>query len=242
MKLEVLDIPSDGQTLAGLRYLPEGKRREIALVFAHGFTSGKYSMDGIAGYLAGKGYEGVTFDYVGHKLGASGGEMRRALQAAENLRDALRWTRQHIEAERIALVGHSMGAAATLQVAAWEKDRSGTPPLVGIACLCIGLRPARHFETAIGKTMLTQRQDYVAGAPARQIIGEMETLVQSARAIGGLPALFVAARQDVLVPIAEVEELATLAAPDSTVAIIDSSHQEAPDRAKTAVLQWLEAR
>src|SRR2546421_12047575 len=96
----------------------------MALLFAHGFSSGKYSMDSLAGYLAARGYEGWTFDFVGHKLGGSGGEMRTAQQAAENLRDALAWVRGHSEAREICLIGHSMGAAAALQVAAWERHRT----------------------------------------------------------------------------------------------------------------------
>jgi len=65
LRLETIRIPSGGVELAGLRYMPEGTPRTTALLFAHGFTSSKHSMDGLASYLASHGYVGVTFDFVG---------------------------------------------------------------------------------------------------------------------------------------------------------------------------------
>src|SRR5579862_7808706 len=116
----MVSMPGEWITLAGLRYLPERGARDTALVFTHGFTAGKYSLDILASYLAQRGYEGLTFDLAGHKLGATGGQMTRAEQAAENLRDALHWLRLRTSARNIVLIGHSMGAAATLRTAAWE--------------------------------------------------------------------------------------------------------------------------
>src|SRR5690348_1620861 len=98
---------------------------------AHGFTSGKYSMDSLANYLATRGFEALTFDFVGHKLGCSGGEMVTIAQAPANLADVLHWFRGVTEAERIVLVGHSMGAAAALATAAWEIAERATPELIG---------------------------------------------------------------------------------------------------------------
>ncbi len=242
MKLETVQIPAEDVVLAGLRYVPEGRIKTTALLFTHGFTSGKYSLDSLAGYLAGRGYPGLTFDLVGHKLGGTGGEMRRTMQAAENVRDALNWLRQHTEAERVALIGHSMGAAASLQVGAWEQERSGTPPLAGVVSMCMGLDPAEGFGTQIGRAMLLQRQDYVAGAPALELLTGLNTLVHAASELGDLPVLFIAARQDVLLPVVRVEGLAALAGPNTTVTALDASHLDTPDRSRATIIQWLEAR
>ncbi len=245
MKLEAVTIPGEEVSIAALRYVPVKVAHPTALLFAHGFTSGKYSLDLLASYLAGKGYEGLTFDFVGHKLGATGGEMRHARQAVENLQAALDWLRQNTRAEQIALVGHSMGAAASLAVAAQEQQNppnANLPHLAGIVSICMGLEPSRGFMEAIGRAMLTQRSDYVAGAPAVQLLTEIESLVPSAQHLGSLPALFIAARQDVLIPVARVEGLAQLAGPSAQVAVIDASHLEAPDRARAAISQWLESR
>ena len=238
MKLESVRIPGETIELAALRYVPEAKNQDTALLFAHGFTSGKYSLDGLASYLAGRGYEGLTFDFVGHKLGATGGELRSMAQIPENLRQALRWLQNHSIARQIVLIGHSMGAAAALAVAATEGANSGSR-LAGLACLCIGTDPSHGFHGLIGQTMLTQRADYIAGSPASELIRELDSLVLSARDLPPLPTLFLAARQDVLIPVSRVEALAALA-PHATLEILDSSHLEAPDRARAALLRWLQ--
>lgn len=252
MKLETVAIRGRTQHLSALRYLPSRNRRGIALVLAHGFTSGKYSMDTLASYLAMRGYEGLTFDFVGHKLGGSGGSMETMAQAPDNFADALAYLRSVTEAESIVLIGHSMGAAAALATAAWEITKLASPaligkevmpevegpPLAGIVCLCMGMEPSRGFDSAIGQAMVEQRSDYVEGAPALQLLREIDDLIAAAGQIGSLPALFVAARQDVLVTVERVERLAAMA-PNSAVEMIESSHLEAPDRARPVIYSWL---
>lgn len=252
MRLETVSIRGRASDIAGLRYLPEGNRRSTALLLAHGLTSGKYSLDSLANYLATRGFESLTFDFVGHKLGCSGGEMQTIGQAPGNLADALHWLRAVSEAEQIVLIGHSMGAAAALATAAWELTERSTPeligkssgredlgaPLAGVICICMGADPAAGFETAIGKAMLEQRQDYIAGARAIDLVHEIEGLAMSAAGLGPLPALFIAAKQDVLVSVDRVIRLAQLA-PNSTVQVIESSHLEAPDKSRAAVYSWL---
>lgn len=243
MKLEAVRIPSEGVQLAALRYVHANVAHPTALLFAHGFTSGKYSLDLLASYLAGRGFEGLTFDFIGHKLGATGGEMHHTDQAVANLRDALAWLRQNTDATQIVLVGHSMGAAAALAVAAHERQHPSAPDtarLAGIVCLCMGLEPSRGFSGAIGRAMLTQRSDYVAGAPAVQLLMGLEHLILAADRVGNLPALFIAARQDVLISPERVEGLAVRVGPSASVAIIESSHLEAPDRSRATISQWLE--
>lgn len=241
MKLETVHIPGAGGALAGLFYQPETPSRSLALVLAHGFTSGKYSMDPLAGYLASRGYECLTFDFVGHKLGASEGRMERTVQVAENMRDALTWLRTRTTAEKIVLVGHSMGAAAALQTCAWERQSpTSGPPLAGLVCLCMGREPARSFDTHLGKAMLAQRSDYVVGAPALELLIGLNALVLSAQEIGPLPTLCIAARQDVLVPVRSVEELAALVGPHAAVIELEAMHLDAPDRARGPIANWLE--
>ena len=244
MRLEAVRIPGEGVELAGLRYVPGRTPRSTALVFAHGFTAGKYSLDGLASYLAGRGYVGLTFDFVGHKLGATGGEMRHSTQAAENLQAALGWMRAHTEAERIALIGHSMGAGAALAVAAqkWRNPAERGARPAGVVCLCLGTEPTKGFESAVGKAMLEMRRDYVAGAEPLQLLTELGEMIREAEGLQGLPALFVAARQDVLVSVARVEALAALAGESASVTVIESSHLDAPDRARATVIRWLEEK
>lgn len=242
MKLEVVAIPSGSLNLAALRYVPEAPPNPIALIYAHGYTSGKYSLDGLANYLATRGYTGLTFDFVGHKLGGSGGELRHLRQTTENLRDALHWLRQHTPVERVVLAGHSMGAAAVLQTAAQERrnPEAETAKLAGVVCLCLGSHPTQGFDSVVGETMLSQRSDYVAGSPPQELLPEMDTMVSAAGDLGDLPSLFIAARQDVLVPVASVEALAALAGPGASVTVIAAAHLDAPDRSRAALIRWLE--
>lgn len=252
MRLEVVTIPGRSIDLSGLRYLPDRDRRPIAVILAHGFTSGKYSMDNLASYLAARGYEALTFDFVGHKLGGTGGRMETIMQAPANLSDAMSWLRTVSDAEKIVLIGHSMGGAAALTAAAWEISHLASPallgktgprstpasPLAGLVCMCMGTDPSAGFDTELGRAMLEQRRDYVAGAPALDLLREVDGLVESAAALDTLPVLFIAAKQDVLVKVERVERLAQLA-PRAAVQIVDSSHLEAPDRSRGVIFSWL---
>lgn len=242
MLLKNITIPGRSGALAALRYIPAKARRDAAAILIHGFTSGKYSMDSLAGYLATRGFEVITFDVVGHKLGASGGEMNHIVQAAENTDDVLAWTRANCECASLVLVGHSMGAAAALQTIAWDRarnaDRRPAVPIVGVAALCMGLQPSRGFDGPIGKAMLKQREDYVQGAPALSLLQQLDGMIDSIDGIGPIRALFIAARQDVLISVESVAGLAARAV-NSEMIEIDGSHLEAPDRARPAIAAWL---
>jgi pimeloyl-ACP methyl ester carboxylesterase len=241
MKLENLTIPSGEHQLAALHYQPDGDPRPLAIIYTHGFTSGKYSMDNLAAYLATKGYEGLTFDLVGHKLGASSGKLVRMMQVPESLRDVLTSFRRMTDAPQIVLVGHSLGAASSLQVAAWtEEPKSELPTLAGVAALCMGDQPARAFDSTVGKAMLDLRQTYVEGAPARQLLEELAEIVHRLPALQRTPALFVAARQDVLVSPDRVQSFGQRLAAHAEFAVIESSHLDAPDKSKVTLLRWLE--
>jgi fermentation-respiration switch protein FrsA (DUF1100 family) len=106
----------------------------------------------------------------------------------------------------------------------------------------MGRHPSRGFEGVIGKTMLEQRRDYVAGAPALTLLQQLDSLTLAAGGVGLLPALFVAAKQDAVVPPEWVAELAALAGSTATLTVLDTTHLEAPDRARPTILQWLQAQ
>jgi len=80
----------------------------------------------------------------------------------------------------------------------------------------------------------------VVGAPALDLLTGLNTMVLAAREVGDLPALFIAARQDVLVRVESVEGLAALVGPHATVTALDAMHLDAPDRARGTIASWLE--
>ncbi len=226
-------IPSQEGTLAGLHYSPDQSTKEVALVCSHGFTSGKYSLDGLVSYLALKGYEGLTFDFVGHKLGGTGGEMRSMSQAVENVHGAVDWMQKRFPEKRIVLLGHSMGAAASLAVASRDSE------VAGVIALCMGTEPMLGFQGVVGRTMQAQRRDYVQGAPVEELMQGVESLLPLLGELKDTPALFVAARQDVLFSVERVSALAQLSGTNTRFETIDATHLDAPDRAKSVVLSFL---
>ncbi len=109
---------SDGNTLAGSLEAPEGAVRCYAL-FAHCFTCGKdiAAASRIARALTASGIAVLRFDFTG--LGNSDGDFANS-NFSSNLQDllaAVAFLRSDYEAPRL-LIGHSLGGAAVLAMAA----------------------------------------------------------------------------------------------------------------------------
>lgn len=235
MKLIRITIPSGPVTLSGLVYMPEGEARGLGVVLAHGYTASKASMDQLAAYLCGRGYPCLAFDFRGHKLGGSTGELNAASEAVEDLDAAVQWARTHFERSSCALVGHSMGALISLVVASQQ------PEVTCVVAIATGSQPTRGFAGKVGQAMLTQRADYVVGLEPSRLLAQMDALAQNIGTLDGRPALFVAARGDVLMKPESVRELALrVVGPQAEYVEVDGSHLEAPDRARGVVGNWLD--
>jgi putative redox protein len=109
---------SDGATLAGRLDLPAGPARATAL-FAHCFTCSKdlVAAGRIAAELNAQGIAVLRFDFTG--LGSSEGDFAHTDFSSNlaDLRRAADWLREHHRAPQL-LVGHSLGGAAAIAVAA----------------------------------------------------------------------------------------------------------------------------
>ncbi|MHA7773653.1 bifunctional alpha/beta hydrolase/OsmC family protein [Roseibium sp. M-1] len=107
-----------GARLAARLDLPAGRIRAFAL-FAHCFTCSKDipAARHIAGALAKEGIAVLRFDFTG--LGGSGGDFSSTdfSSNVEDLKKAADFLRQKFEAPQL-LIGHSLGGAAILSVAA----------------------------------------------------------------------------------------------------------------------------
>jgi dipeptidyl aminopeptidase/acylaminoacyl peptidase len=100
------------------------KRRAVTVVYCHGVYE---SQDGVSTWLlADAGYSVLTFDYrgFGHstmKRKTNEGMARDAMAALRYVR-----SREDVDADRVAVFGHSMGAAYALSMGA-DAQRAGEP-------------------------------------------------------------------------------------------------------------------
>jgi len=111
-------VGSQGDDLAARLDLPAGPPRAFAL-FAHCFTCGKdiLAASRIARALTDEGFAVLRFDFTG--LGMSDGEFENTnfTSNTDDIRAAADWLRDNHKAPQI-LIGHSLGGAAVLSVAA----------------------------------------------------------------------------------------------------------------------------
>jgi len=234
MDLVRIRVQVEPVSLAALAYVPDGALKPLACVLSHGFTASKATLDLLAAYLAGRGYGCLTFDFRGHKLGGSTGELRSMDEAVEDLQAAVATARERFGRERCVLVGHSMGALVSFAVAAED------PNTVGVVAIATGAKPSKGFSSAAGRAMLEQRSSYVEGADPRTLLEQMDSLAANVERLGDRPSLFVAARHDLLVRPDTLRSLSLLAGPTAQFIEVEAQHLDAPDRARGAVAKWLD--
>ena len=111
-----IDFAAESGTLHGELILPEGKSPFPGAVLCHGLGADHRSMRPSALRLARHGIATLSFDFRGHGKSeglVDGNEAKDVIAALERL-----FHHPKIDPQRIALVGHSMGAAAAIPAAA----------------------------------------------------------------------------------------------------------------------------
>lgn len=121
-------LPVEGGARGARKYLltpPPPEERPPAVVVMHGFAEDRASMSGLARRIADSGYAVLSFDAMGH--GANRNPLRQSLAVADGFAghfeaavDFLR-TWPFVDGERIAVLGHSMGAQAALDYASRDS-------------------------------------------------------------------------------------------------------------------------
>lgn len=118
-------LPAQGGRVAASKYFdappPPRAERKPAVVVMHGFAGDRASMSGLSRRLADAGYAVLAFDATGH--GENRNRFARSTPRADDFAadfgaavDFLReWP--FVDGERIAVLGHSMGARAALDYA-----------------------------------------------------------------------------------------------------------------------------
>lgn len=226
-------VRAPGADLAALSYEPT-RQSETGVVLAHGYTGSKESLDVLAAYLCSKGWPCMTFDFRGHKLGASAGSMETAADGVEDLRAVIGYARMRWSSPRLVLIGHSMGGALALAISGDD------PSIAGVGVLGASASVVRGFDTPAGEALMAQRGDYVEGAPAAQVLREAGELCRAASPPAGCRMLFVAARGDIVVRAESVKALAERYGEAAQFIMVDGGHMDLPIRARGHVANWLE--
>jgi len=143
---------SEAVPMAGILFVPDNlpqRERRPGIVFCHGFTAVKeVLLPEAARRLAQLGYVVLTFDY--RFLGESGGEPRRQILPMlqiQDIRNAVTFLQHQPEvyADRIGLLGVSLGGANVSYAAGVEERVKATVSVCGIGDCGRWIRDACHF-------------------------------------------------------------------------------------------------
>ncbi|MGR4064083.1 MAG: alpha/beta hydrolase [Vulcanimicrobiaceae bacterium] len=232
MSLELLRAQGSRNGVTVLRY---GARRPrgVTIVAGHGYSSSKHNLDFLCSFLAGHGFEIYSLDFPGHKLGASGGDLRGVDDCVDAMAAAVSLAREHRRSP-VYTMGHSMGAMTALFTAAAD------PGIAGAIAIATGYgRPSAL--TSLQKAGATDfRSSYVDGVTLPELVRDVDArYAAQLPLLAGRPSLYVAADRDGMVRPASVRELHDRAPEPKSFATIESDHTYAAENAKAVVLEWL---
>ncbi|HXG21272.1 MAG TPA: alpha/beta hydrolase [Methylomirabilota bacterium] len=143
---------SESVPMAGILFMPDNLQKgetRPGVIMCHGFTAVKeVLLPEVARRLAQLGYVVLTFDY--RFLGESGGEPRRQiipLLQIEDIRNAVTFLQHQpeVHADRIGLLGVSLGGANVSYAAGVEERVKATVSVCGIGDCGRWIRDACHF-------------------------------------------------------------------------------------------------
>ncbi|PID60970.1 MAG: dipeptidyl aminopeptidase [Gammaproteobacteria bacterium] len=192
-----------------------------ATLIMHGWGSNAAMMLAMAAPLRAAGQAALFIDARSH--GRSDGEAFSSMpRFAEDIATGLAWlrTRPGIDGERLSLIGHSVGAAATLLHASRHHD----------VCAVISLSAFAHPREVMQRWIRSQRLplECVANLVLRhveRVIGERFDDIAPVSTAARLkcPLLVVHGRQDDTVPFDDARRIVA-AAPCSRLLAIDGDH------------------
>lgn len=166
------DVVLSGEVPATL-YLPSAAAGTAppVVVVGHGYSADRVTMSWFARTLASTGYAVLTFDFEGH--GANVNPLEGDL--VEDVDSALDWlgTSADVDADRVAVMGHSMGSHAVLQFAS-RDSRPGAVIALGSGVTELeGSRRPRNLLLLLGEREPADLQEAtrnlfaeLVGAPA----------------------------------------------------------------------------
>jgi pimeloyl-ACP methyl ester carboxylesterase len=232
VNVELRYLPVGAGNIAVLDYEPR-RPRGVALAVGHGYSSSKHNLDVLCAFLASHGFNVLSVDFPGHKLGASGGRLSSIDDLTASLDAAVRFAREQYTPIVYAM-GHSMGATTALRACAADDGVAGS---ISIAT---GWGRPRALTALNANVVVDLRAGYVNGLTLPELAAQTEPVLDAALArLAGRPCLYVAADRDAMVSRDSAFELFERAPEPKTFAVISSDHTYAGENARGTVLAWL---
>jgi dienelactone hydrolase len=191
-----LYLPQVGEDDGDLPSPPaKGQPRPPVVVMAHGYSADRASMSGMARSLAKAGYAVLSIDLRGHGSNTRGfqGELSGDIDSAVDWAQ----TSPFVDGERIAVLGHSMGASAVLDFASQDSRPKAVIPVSGGFILHDAVVPAHTLLISASgdPDRIGDRQDELrgeiraaGGSVTRTTVGGTNhlTILRSSEAIGDI--------------------------------------------------------
>lgn len=233
MPLDLIRVGARNNDVAVLVYEPR-RARNVTIVAGHGYSSSKQNLDLLCAFLQSHGFRVFSLDFPGHKLGASGGELRGMDDCVDAMSAVVDAARASGETP-VYTLGHSMGAITALFVAAND------PAIAGSVAIATGYGRPTAFSALRGA--IDFRSSYVVGVDLPTLFEGVEaTFDRMLPKLEGRPVLYIGASRDAMVSSASVRELYGRAPEPKTFAMVESDHTGAGEHARGDVLQWLNHR
>jgi len=232
MALELIRVRAERNDVAVLVYEPR-RPRNVSIVAGHGYSSSKHNLDFLCAFLQSHGFEVYSLDFPGHKLGASGGELRGFDDCVDAMAAAIAAARRR-GTGAIYTLGHSMGAATALFSAA--QDRT----VAGVIAIATGYGRPGALQTLKNAGATDFRSSYVDGVDLQTLFADADDrFARALPQLEGRPVLYVGASRDAMVPSSSVRALYERAPDPKAFVTIESDHTYAGEHARGDVLQWL---
>lgn len=170
-RMEVLHIPTHGETVNGVAYLAAGAGVHPTVVFFHGLPGIEKNQD-LAQAARRAGWNAVMFSYRG-SWGSPGkfsvsGSLEDADAVLAFVEDAANARKFGIDAKHLVVVGHSMGGWVAAHTAARHPELAGVALISAADMGRIGTMPRAQVVSGLRDGM-----DSLAGTTPEQMANEL---------------------------------------------------------------------
>lgn len=258
--MESFQIPSHGEKMNAIAYIPAGAGvHPVAIVF-HGFPGNEKNLD-LAQAIRRAGWVSVFFDYRG-SWGTPGAfsfthAMEDSAAAVAFLREPANAARLHVDSKRIVLIGHSMGGYMAAHTGAHDPGilAIGLISAVNLhdwAELGVNAADPKAGEAKLAERLAANQIASLAGCTGDSLAKEMLehrddkdwNFVEYASLFGTRPLLVISANEG-LMPQTDRLIAAVRKNPAAQVTAVhfatDHSYSDQRIAMETAVLNWLAA-